>query len=406
MAKVPKNGFFLAGIPIFILVYIFTPFYIVRFTALFLVLLILGSRTYSEYLMEHLIISRRDRELRGFRYEWIEVELMVENRGRFTAFMLAAGDTPGTLPVFRDNKKLCTLPGRSRMVLRWQGYCSNRGIFTLGPAQLRGADPLGIFPFQVKAEETARLFVYPAPGFISLKNPGGIPLGTLISPNPLYEDLTRYRSLREYHSGDEPRRINWKSTARMGAAASMMVNEYEATMSYPLVIFLNLDRYEYPLKHRELYIERVIEAAAALCLMAAGERQALGIILYVPGGDENVSFIPPAAFTLIPVLERLAALELASRDTGGPGKGPETGETAVLRGSAGALLEKGKYLPYGTRLIYAGPDLTTGDYIFLNTLKKYHLSLEYLIIDERSLPPEVPGNSRRYQMKEGGYAII
>jgi hypothetical protein len=191
-------------------------------------------------------------------------------------------------------------------------------------------------------------------------------------------------------------------TAGERGQPGLMVNEYESTISFPLVIFLNLDPDEYPLKYRELYWERVIEAAAALCLMASRERQELGIILYTPRGQEPVSLIAPASHTLIPILERLAALERPRRQ-----EAPETAGTGgPFRGSARVMLEQGKRLPYGTRLIYAGPDFSSEEYMGLNGLKGFHLSLEYLIIDEKTLPRRVPGNSPRYQMKEGGYEII
>jgi hypothetical protein len=101
-------------------------------------------------------------------------------------------------------------------------------------------------------------------------------------------------------------------------------------------------------------------------------------------------------------MERLAGLERAAREKTEPprGSGP-----ANLRGSAQTLLEQGKYLPYGSRLVYTGPDLGGGDYQALNSLRAYHLSLEYLILDERSLSSVVPGGSRRYQVKEQGYEI-
>jgi hypothetical protein len=330
--------------------------------------------------------------------------------------MLAATDSPGMLAVFRNNKRLCTLKGRSRLVIVWQVYCSDRGIFSLGPGNLRCGDPLGLFPFYAFSGERTRLVVYPAPGIIGIKTPNGIPLGALVSPNPLYEDLTRWRSLREYQRGDELRRINWKASARNStgqadsAASVLLVNEYEAAVSCPLMVFLNLDPAEYALRQRELYFERAIEAAAALCLMASRDRQELGIILYTPYEGEGFSFIKSGAFTLIPILERLAALERPriagpSVPAGNSGDSP-SGGTGSLGGSARLLLDRGKQLPFGTRLVYCGPDLSREDYIVLNSLKRYRVSLEYLVIDERRLSRTVPGNSPRYQMKEGGYDII
>jgi hypothetical protein len=223
----------------------------------------------------------------------------------------------------------------------------------------------------------------------------------MISPNPLYEDISRRRSLRPYQKGDEPRRINWKVSARMSHAGSFMVNEFDATASYPLMIFLNVDKNDYPVKKQGDYIERAIEAAATLCLKAARERQELGIILYTFCGEGGISVIAPAAFTLIPILERLAALDWTlTRDV------PENSGEGHLRGSARAMLDQGKHLPHGTRYLYTGPDLGDDAYISLDALKKFHVFLEYLVIDERAMPPLVPGNSPRYKMKEMGYEIV
>jgi uncharacterized protein (DUF58 family) len=442
----PGRLFFLAGVCI--AVCLFAPLYLLRFLFLFVLLVILGARFYSEYLIRRLRVIRRDREIRCFRFEWADIELTVENSGLLPAFMLALGDWPGDLAVFKDHKKLCTLPSRSRLVFTWRAYCSERGIGNLGPAQLRCADPLGIFPFAATAGENTRLVVYPAPGMVALTSPGGIPLGKLPSRSPLYEDMTRRRSLREYRRGDEPRRINWKASMKSPAAqkgprsaanansnVNLLVNEYEAAISCPLVVFLNLDPYEYSLGKRELWFERAIEAAAALCLMASRDRQDLGIIFYriraertqaegtraegtEEGAEEETddpcTLIKPSPFTLLPILERLAAI----RRPRGPGPvgdgepgdggtgGRETGNRERLRGSTRSLLDQGKRLPYGTRLVYTGPELPGEDYIALNTLRASRLSLEYLVLDERRLGPTAPGNAPRYQMREGGYDII
>lgn len=406
LVKTRGKGILFAGVPLLLFLYIFTPLRIIQFAAVFLLVLLLGSRIYSECLIRSLGFVRRDSELRCFRHEWFEVEIAVENRGRLPAFMLAAGDSPGRIAVFRNIKRLYTLGGRRRVIFRWQGYGSSRGEFEIGPFVLRGADPLGVFPFTLTASGSARIFVYPAPGFVRIKPPGGIPLGSLITANPFNEDLTRSRSLREYYPGDEMRRINWKATARIagsgaqGAGGVLMVNEYEETLSYPLVVFLNADPAEYALKTRELYLERAIEAAAALCLMASRERQALGLILHTKRGQSGEGVISPSAFTLIPILERLAVLERRELS------GDEAAKPEGLAGSALRALEEGKFLPFGTRLVYAGPGLTEGDYRALESLRRYHLTLEYLIIDEHAVRETSGLLSRRYQIKERGYEIL
>ncbi|MDR0313305.1 MAG: DUF58 domain-containing protein [Treponema sp.] len=393
--RIQGERLFFAGIPIFILVFIFTAWQPLQFICLFLIFIILSSRLYSEYLIRHLRIIRRDSELRGFRHEWIDVELVVENHGKIPAFMLAASDSPGMLPVFKENKSLGTLGGRRSRVLRWQGFGTFRGLFMLGPAQIRCADPLGLFPFTVISQEKCKLFVYPAPGYVNIKAPGGIPLGVLISSNPFNEDLTRRRSIREYSGGDELRRINWKASARMtqDGSLNLMVNEYEASLSYPLMVFLNADPAEYPARNREFYLERIIECAASLCVMASRERQALGFILHTAGFLAG-EIIDPAAFTLIPILERLTVLERRKIN--------QDEEQPQIRGSITALLEKIKTLPFGTRLIYAGPSLNNDEVRLIEGMRKSYISMEYLMIDETTLPFA----KHRYQIKERGYEIL
>jgi hypothetical protein len=338
-----------------------------------------------------------------FRHEWVKVKLWAENKGLLPAFMLVVGDTPGQISVSKNRRTLCSLPPRSQKLIVWQGYCTERGIFTLGPVVVRGADPLGLFPFQISLHDTSRLIVYPAFRSIKLKAPGGIPLGNMNSSNLLFEDITRCRSLRPYYPGDDKWRINWKVSAHMSHANDFMINEYEATASHPLMIFLNLNQNEYPSKNTKFFIERTIEAAAALCLRASRENQALGIVFFSSFKEGGISVITPAALTLIPILERLAAWRLektADRDAaqGNTQSGTQT--------SAKAMLDRGKYLPYGTRYLYAGPDLGDEAYIHLNSLKKQHLTLEYLVINDETVLPMVPGNSPRYQLQERGYEII
>jgi len=400
--RIHGKKFFVWGITILVIIFLFTPIALVQFLCLFFLFILIGSRFYSEYLIRNIRVIRGDSELRVFKHEWVKVELKIENRGLLPAFMLVANDLPGKLHVFRMSKTFCTLARRSWTLLYWEGYCANRGVFNVGPAVVRGSDPLGLFPFHLTAGETSKIFVYPIFRSISIKPSGGIPLGNMISANPLFEDITRSRSLRPYNPGDEPRRINWKISAHVSAltrtgSGSLLVNEYEATASYPLMIFLNMNKNEYPVKKQNEYIERAIEAAAALCLRASAQRQELGIIFYT-AGRECVSVIAQSSNTLVPILERLAAVDWS--------ESARSDSAAFAHNSATVMFEQGKRLPYGTRYVYLGCNLDDEAYMSLNSLKKNHLHMEYIIIDERSVPSIVPGNSPRYQMKESGYEII
>jgi uncharacterized protein (DUF58 family) len=407
-----KDKLFFRGIILLLPVILFVPFAIVQFISFFLLFILVVSKFYSEYLVRNLHVSRIDSELRVFRHEWVKVEIKVENFGLLPAFMMVTSDLPGDIQVFNMQKTFCTLFRMSRTFICWDGLCSERGVFSVGPAVIRCADPLGLFPFQLIAEETTRLYVYPVVRSVNLKTRGGIPLGNMLSANLLFEDITRYKSLRPYNHGDEKRRINWKASAHVsynvysqspggnrnvsGGPGSLLVNEYEATASCPVMIFLNMNQHEYPRKNRKVIMERTIEAAAALCLMASRTRQDLGIIIYTSNAEGGITVIPPSSFTLVPILERLAAIDWTKN----------VPMDDVSFNSVIIMLNQGKRLTYGTRYIYTGSDLGDEAYIKLDSLKKRNLFPEYLIIDERTMPLTVPGNTPRYQIKESGYEII
>jgi len=411
--QIQRKKLFVWGIVVLVFFYLFTPIALVQFLCLFFLFLLIGSRLYSEHLIKNIRVIRNDLELRVFRHEWVRVELKIENHGLLPAFMLVANDLPDDVQVFKMQKIFRTLSRRSWTLFHWNGLCADRGIFSIGPAVIRGADPLGLFPFHLTAKDKTRLFVYPVVRSISLKNSKGIPLGNLYSDNYLFEDITRYRSLRPYNPGDEPRRINWKASAHLSGSAQqysgLLINEFDATASYPLMVFLNLEQNDYHKKDRRILMERVIEAAAAVCLKASRERQEFGIIIYTSPLEGGISVIEPAAFTIVPILERLAAIDLTKPANAVRSPGDAAGiahNNTLAHNSALAMLNQGKHLPYGTRYIYAGPDLGDEAYFNLNSLKKYHISPEYLVIDERHMPSLVPGNSPRYQIKESGYEII
>jgi hypothetical protein len=111
-------------------------------------------------------------------------------------------------------------------------------------------------------------------------------------------------------------------------------------------------------------------------------------------------------------LERLAALDPFG--TPSPPSGAAGSSLGGLRASTEQLLEKGKTLPFGARLVYVGPVPGEKDFRALETLRLRRLSLEYFLIDEKNL--EDPGfqdpvkrrgkNQTIYQIQERGYEIL
>jgi len=121
-----------------------------------------------------------------------------------------------------------------------------RGLYRVGPMRVLSADPLGFSNYRKALPIYAELVVYPQvlpvfPGFLEAGGGHG------------WQDQdcalsrgggTDFDGVREYRSGDELRRINWKATARTN---SLAVTEY--TQGYANAMLIALDT------NHEAYLE-------------------------------------------------------------------------------------------------------------------------------------------------------
>ncbi|MCS6850539.1 MAG: DUF58 domain-containing protein, partial [Gemmataceae bacterium] len=110
----------------------------------------------------------------------------------------------------------------------------------------------------------------------------------------LVERAAEIRGLRDYRSGDPPRRIDWKATARRNR---LTVREYEDTVPPRLTLIVEpwLPAAAAPADHERL--ERVLSLAAGIC--RAWRRAAGAHLTLVLTGPEPVGLDGPpgAAFT-------------------------------------------------------------------------------------------------------------
>lgn len=125
------------------------------------------------------------------------------------------------------------LPGGSTTTLSYKVTPPTRGRVTLGPAKLTGIDPFGMAKGTTGAAPQEEVYVYPATERLSSPMPEG---GTVAvgaeSPSPIPTRAGEdFYAIREFRSGDDLRKIHWKSTARFGEP---MVRE-EERRSEPLI---------------------------------------------------------------------------------------------------------------------------------------------------------------------------
>ena len=142
---------------------------------------------------------------------------------------------------------------------------ARRGVYALGPAEVRVADPVGLLRFARKDGERTEVVVYPQVyelrGFPLLG--GNVEAGTTGSRGRRGEE---FANLREYRRGDDKRHIHWKSLARTG---ELFVKEFSLQAPRRHTVALDLRREG--LRTQENETEDAVSAAASVLAHLAGE---------------------------------------------------------------------------------------------------------------------------------------
>jgi hypothetical protein len=235
------------------------------------------------------------------RYTPFTCTLTVRNRTPLPIHFLTVADRIGSFAARQPAQFVVGLGPWEERSFSYELEGRERGEYQLGPVDLVGTDAFGFFPWRAQVSCYQRVIVYPNIYALDLHHKRGLPSGSLKVLNKLYEDVTRYRSLREYQPGDEPKRINWKASARMGALFSM---EYVPSIYFPVLVLLNLTADDYPLAQRAHLVERAIEAAASLVFYFVGIGQEVGLVTtgrIGPAAEEDDGSALPGAYTVEPV---------------------------------------------------------------------------------------------------------
>ena len=135
---------------------------------------------------------------------------------------------------------------------------ARRGVYRLGPAEVRLVDPFGLLAFARRFEERTEVVVYPAVhdlrGFPLLG--GNVEAGTRGARGRRGEE---FANLREYRRGDDRRHIHWKSLARTG---ELFVKEFSVQAPRRHTVALDLCREG--LRVQEQEVEDAVSAAASV----------------------------------------------------------------------------------------------------------------------------------------------
>jgi uncharacterized protein (DUF58 family) len=190
-----------------------------------------------------------------------------------------------------------------------------RGVYTLGPAEVETGDLFGVFRHKASLGGRMEVIVYPR---IFRPEEIGLPfresMGEVVARRSLYEDPTLIAGSREYRRGDPLRHVHWKATARTG---ELQVRLNDPSTTAQLMIVLNLNTFQHVWQGVELErMEASIDVAASLALWALQKGFVVGLRSNgVVAGAEISPRVAPSANPKqeAHLLEHLARLSFSGR---------------------------------------------------------------------------------------------
>ena len=273
--------------------FLFSANKMIQVVSSFLMILYLLSWIYSKVLSKNISIKRTVKEFRINRTDYFSVTIEVCNNSFLPIIYSEVFDSPAPLQTFAEGARFCvSLGGKRKTFLKYNVSGVTRGEFFISPLILKTSDPLGFFNIEIVNDEKCRVLVIPAKRELNFSVKEGIPQGEIIVNDKRYEDLSLYRSIREYQSGDEFKRINWKVCARFG---KLFTNEFQDSLNSPFFVYLDLCLDNYPNQFTYKVIEKAVEVSASLLMYSKRLKQENGFATngIIKSSDNEINGIQP-----------------------------------------------------------------------------------------------------------------
>ncbi len=187
-------------------------------------LLLISGWLWSLLSLRGLIVKRSARTLRAQVGQVFEERFEVQNDSRLPHLWIEVRDE-STLPGSKGSRVLTLISGRQGRSYLARTRLIQRGVFPLGPTELRSGDLFGLFPVKQSLAVQDSLLVYPMMVELSnFPNPPGLLPGGEALRRRTQQITPNAAGVREYAPGDPLNRIHWLSTARRDR---LIVKEFE-----------------------------------------------------------------------------------------------------------------------------------------------------------------------------------
>ncbi|QDT55210.1 hypothetical protein Pan44_32520 [Caulifigura coniformis] len=216
-------------------------------------------------MLQRLAVTR-DAPLRMMAGECVAVEVQLANRKRvMPTWMMSVRDRAETVnEVIEPEVLFVHVPRGGKQVSAYQLSIASRGRVTLGPVELHSRFPLGIVDRGLQFDLPAQILVYPRIGRLtqSWRRLTETSHTSSQSARQSSHAADTFHTMREYHSGDDPRTIHWRTSARRN---ELMVREFRDQRDTPVVLLL--DGWRAPGgAERDERMELAISFAATVCV--------------------------------------------------------------------------------------------------------------------------------------------
>jgi uncharacterized protein (DUF58 family) len=165
-----------------------------------------------------------------------------------------------------------------------------RGDLTLGPIHLRALGPWGLAWRSGKVDVQDRIRVFPGADALERgKLPGLRPELARVGPRRTrrWGEGSEFESLREYRSGDDPRTIDWKASARR---PEIVVRNFQVERNQTVVLAIDAGRLMREQIGDRERLDHALSSALVLATRALAHGDRLGLIVF----DEQVRTVVPA----------------------------------------------------------------------------------------------------------------
>ncbi len=179
-----------------------------------------------------------------------------------------------------DLPLVAELAPAGRAELSYRVSFPRRGRHRFGDLWYRATDRLGLLAFDSRVALDTEVRVYPAP----LASGGGALAVTQLTREAhgagrarIASEGADFAGLRQFVTGDDPRLIDWKASARRGR---VIVREVRPERNQRLLLMIDLGRALHPRVGVGTKLDRVLEAAHELAVLALEAGDEVGLLAF------------------------------------------------------------------------------------------------------------------------------